>query len=783
MKKLLSIILIFVMLCSTFAGLQITSNADDLPSSGSCGENVTYTFDSATGLLTISGSGAMKNYSSSSSNQSPFYNQTSIKKVVINSGVTSIGYNAFCYCSGLTSVTIPNSVTSIGNYAFIDCTGLTSITIPDSVTRIVGYAFYNCSGLKSVTIGNSVTSIGCGAFENCSKLTSITIPNSVKIIDSYAFSDCSGLTSITIPGSVTNICKGAFSCCGGLKSITVAESNIFYDSRNHCNAIIESKTNTLISGCKNTVIPNSVTSIGGSAFSSCTGLTSITIPDSVTSIGDWAFNNCSKLTSITIPNSVTSIGDWAFSYCSGLTSITIPNSVTSIGSGAFWYCTGLTSITIPNSVTSIGEDAFYCTSNNLKVTASCENLFVNNIIKGTNRTWNKQHGADSAVEVVPSTCTAKGYTTHTCSVCGDNYKDTYTNALGHNNKSVTTKAKINANGKIVTTCKRCGVSSTKTIYYPKTISLSKTAFSYNKKVQKPRTTVYNSKGQTISSKYYKVTYSRGCKNVGKYTVKVTFKGNYSGFKSKVFLIRPAVSPTNKALLSGQSFKIKTSSSKGCIFGSSNKKVATVNKKGVVTAKSAGTAKIVVKSNGVANTVTVKVVKPGITLNKSSVVIFKGRSATIKAKTYPSKYKVKWSTSNSRVATVSGGKVKGVGTGKAYITAKITIAGITYKKSCKVVVRVLGAPAYSAQCSDYGRLRVTFPKYYNYNYLQVQFCIDKSFNDNLYNVIDRYDYSQPYLEYYCSSGKTYYVRARQYTYDNNGNIVYSPWGKRIKVYVK
>ena len=166
----------------------------------------------------------------------------------------------------------------------------------------------------------------------------------VVTIGNDAFLDCSGLTSLTIPNSVTSIGNVAFGGCNGLTSINVEKGNTMYDSRNGCNAIIETGNNRLIAGCKNTIIPNSVTSIGSYAFWGCSGLTSLTIPNSVTSIERGAFYNCSGLTSVTIPNSVTSIGHNAFEGCSGLTSVTIPNSVTSIGDYAFYNCSGLTEI-------------------------------------------------------------------------------------------------------------------------------------------------------------------------------------------------------------------------------------------------------------------------------------------------------------------------------------------------------------------------------------------------------------------------------------------------------
>ena len=269
--------------------------------------------------------------------------------------VTTIGDYAFYGCTSLTSVTIPNSVTSIGNLAFYYCRGLTNITIPNSVTSIGRLAFYDCDLLTNIDIPNSVTSIGDYAFDTCIRLTSVTIPNSVVSIGNYAFRFCS-MISVTIPNSVTSIGDGIFSGCP-LTSITVENKNPNYDSRNNCNAIIETTSNTLIAGCRSTVIPNSVTSIGNDAFRFC-GMISMTIPNSVTSIGDYAFYGCGNLTSITIPNSVTSIGNYAFYDSPNLTNVAIGNSVTSIGDRAFMNCGKLKRLLYDAFNSSIGEGSF-----------------------------------------------------------------------------------------------------------------------------------------------------------------------------------------------------------------------------------------------------------------------------------------------------------------------------------------------------------------------------------------------------------------------------------------
>lgn len=316
---------------SCWLNFNIIEDADlSYSDSGACGEggdNVKWYYYEESGKLIVSGNGHMMSYLNVSS---PWYGyRDSIKMIEILDGVTTIGDFAFFNCSYLKSVVIPNSIISIGEASF-----------------------YACSMLRSVTIPTSVISIGNRAFLSCRSLDSVTIPNSVMDIEIEAFGNCTALSSIVVDSSNTK-----------------------YDSRNGCNAIIETSSNTLISGCKNTFISNSVINLAAFAFEGCESLTSLIIPNSVMSIGNFAFAYCSNLLSMDIPNSVNAIGINAFEGCSALKSVKFGNSVTQIAYGTFIGCSNLGFVEFPNSITSIEDRAFWgCTGLN--------SVILGNSVKG-----------------------------------------------------------------------------------------------------------------------------------------------------------------------------------------------------------------------------------------------------------------------------------------------------------------------------------------------------------------------------------------------------------------
>ena len=404
-KKVLSGLLALALVFGSAAALPqgvfdtvptITASAVSSATSGTCGENLTWTLSD--GVLTISGTGAMTDYGSSNS---PFLGRTDIQSVVIKSGVTSIGNRAFCSCTKLVNITIPDSVTRIGYNAFESCENLTSVTLPNSIDSIYLQTFMCCYSLESVTLPDSITGIYDGAFYGCKKLKNINIPDSVEHIDTYAFKYCPNLTSLTIPSSVERIGNDAIDkeckiiCEKGSKAEKYAKDNgldynysdgdYIYKELADGNVEITGYTGKASAlSIPSTLGGKKVTTIGVRAFQNCTSIKSVTIPDSVTSIAIYAFQSCSGLTSITIPNGVKIIEASTFQNCTGLTSVTIPKSVTEIEPQAFLNCDSLKTVTIPSSVVKISDHAFgYRAYNTTVYTISKVEGFTINCFKNT----------------------------------------------------------------------------------------------------------------------------------------------------------------------------------------------------------------------------------------------------------------------------------------------------------------------------------------------------------------------------------------------------------------
>ena len=345
----------------------------DVLAEGICGDNLTWelTYD---GNLTISGSGAMYHYYSSNYDYPWYVYSENLRKVTMTEGITTIGKYAFFEYPNLTSVVIPESVVEIGYCAFRQCRSIISLVVDED--NPVFDSRDNCNaiirtsdntlirGCNTTVIPTSVTAIEDEAFFDCEGLTGVDIPEGVEKIGPYTFGNCYGLQSVSISKTVSKINEKAFAYCGNLTSIVVDEENPNYHSRNNCNAIIETGTNTLVRGASTTVIPEYVKAIGAFAFSESEALSSVSLPEGVTSIGDYAFSQCYGLVSVTIPQSVKTIGNGAFYACRSLSSsIVIPEGVTKIGSYTFYNCNSVPSISLPSSLTSIGNEAFYrCSS-------------------------------------------------------------------------------------------------------------------------------------------------------------------------------------------------------------------------------------------------------------------------------------------------------------------------------------------------------------------------------------------------------------------------------------
>ncbi|MBQ3194537.1 MAG: leucine-rich repeat protein [Oscillospiraceae bacterium] len=319
--------------------------------SNSCGTNLTWTLNN--GTLTITGSGAMTDYSSL--NYAPWNDQRSaIRSVVVGSGVTDIGNYAFIQCGNLTSVELPDGLTRIGKLAFLECTSLGSIELPAAVTNIGDSAFLGCSGLRQITFTGNAPTFGTIVFSGVTATARYPSGNSTwtssvrqnyggtitwQAVSNNPHGTCGDNLTWELADGVLTI-----SGTGEMTDYASASATPWYSHRNEITAI---------------VVQSGVTHIGNAAFSQCSSCTTVELPDGLTSIGSYAFSNCSALTSIAVPEGVTRIETGTFNLCNALTSIDLPESLRRIGEDAFKYCGKLANVDVPDSVTYIGEDAFY----------------------------------------------------------------------------------------------------------------------------------------------------------------------------------------------------------------------------------------------------------------------------------------------------------------------------------------------------------------------------------------------------------------------------------------
>ena len=391
-----------------------------------------------------------------------FHMRNGLTSVTIPGSVTYIGQFSFAGCTNLASVTIGDGVKRIGEHAFSSCSRLAELVIPDSVTQIDDAAVFKCSALRSVVIGNGVTDIGSSAFSGCKALSSLTVGAGVQHIETGAFSSCSSLPCVHLPDSLESIGIGAFRGCTALADITIG------DNVKQIEGVAFSQTAYESNDANWT---GDVLYLGRYLLRARETITgTYEIPDGTLYIADGAFNGCRNLTGVTIPDGIPQIGWETFYGCTALESVILPDSVTSIGQTAFCQCLNLTYIHIPSTVTSIGwscftwHSPFYICSDStecLAKTYADENWIEFCVCSG----HTVPHTHTYTAVVTEPTCTADGFTTYTCSRCGDSYVNAFTDALGHDFGEwiVTVEPTADAQGEERRECSRCDAFETREI--------------------------------------------------------------------------------------------------------------------------------------------------------------------------------------------------------------------------------------------------------------------------------------------------------------------------------
>ena len=624
-----------------------------------------------------------------------------LKSIEFSENLTQIEGSAFSNCNGLTEIVLPDNVIKVSGYAFGNCTNLNKVTlskniealgdrafantsiaeilIPKSldwcdsgygvagpftnceklktvkfesgVTQIARMLFDNCTGLEEIAIPDTVTVIESCAFEECTNLKTIKLSKSLTEIDGSAFSNCTSLTEINIPDTVTNMGTSIFSGCTSLKTVHLPNirqnitSSMFYNCKNlttiNFPSTLKSIQSSAFYGCeslKEVILPSGMETIESSAFYGCTALTKAVIPDTVTSIGSSAFYGCEALSSVTLGSSLKKINSQTFYGCTSLPSIVIPYNVESIGDSAFVNCTSFTAITIPRKTTSIASNAF---SYPKKMT-----------IYAPRGTYAQEYAASKGIKFVAQDIPATSVKLNATSKTMERYDEF---------QLVATIAPTNFTDEVVWTSSDEDVAKVSEDGYVETYEAGTATITV-----------------TVGSK--KAT----CKiNVIQEVTWVSFEDYYVDMKAgETKQLEVSVGPAN-------------ATNKALTFTSSDTSVATISSSGVVTAKKKGQTKITATAkdgSGEYDTCYVYVsgeIKPtGITLNKKTATVKKGKTLTLKATISPSNVankNVTWKSSNTKIATVnSSGKV----TAKSYGTATITVtskADSTIKATCKITV--------------------------------------------------------------------------------------------------
>jgi hypothetical protein len=572
--------------------------------------------------LTIYGKAGSYAYTYAKEYDIPFLDNSGGEGFVIEDGIL------VDYIGVATEVEVPEGVTSIGDKVFSGRQNLTSIKIPDSVVDIGASVFHGCINLTSITIGNSVTTIGEYAFLGCSSLTSIKIPDSVTSIGSAAFGDCSSLTNIIIPASVISIEGNIIAGSTNVGSIKVATENPKYDSRDNCNAIIETESNKILSGCKDTIIPDSITGIAYGAFMGCSSLTNITIPNSVKSIEGRAFWECSNLSGITMPNSITKLSSMTFFGCKSLADVIIPDSVISIEDGVFWSCRSLTSIKIPDSVTNIGYCAFVSCSSLLSITIPDSVTSIH----------------ETAFDECSENLVIYG---RSASVA-----EAYAKEHGINFKQM---SDVQLEKKDISACQ---------------IKLTPETYTYDGKSKTPSITVKEGRHTLAPGTDYTVAYQSN-KNAGMAKAVVTGVGSYTGRITKTFSIQKAQQSISCAKVFEKAYgskpftlKAKRKSGDGKLsYTTADKKIISVTKGGKVAIKGTGIATVTVKAAATGNytaksiKITIKAVPAKQAIK--SMKLLKGRKIAVswKKDTRAAGYKIQWSSDKKFKRGVQSATIK------------------------------------------------------------------------------------------------------------------------------